>query len=147
MHLIYSKLKSANVMGGKIEKGLKPFTIEFKPDVKTQVPDNQYDALMKEPGSVLRHLLNCGDFVGDAESATAEISSLKGELKKVQLALKKAEDAAKQAEIETGVKNAENALIEAEDALESAADGDAKKKAMKVVKEAKSVLVNAQKAK
>ena len=143
MHLIYSKLKSANVMSGKIKGQL--FSVDFKPDKKTKVPDDKFDVLMEEEGSVLKHLLNVGDFVEDAESATSEISGLKGEIKKLELALKTAEDAAKHAEKETineelGVNAAEKALYDAEGVYEKATDADAKKKALSEVNKAKKTL-------
>ncbi len=149
MHLIYSKLKSANVMSGKI-KG-NPFLVEFKPDKKNRVPDDQFEALLGEEESALKFLLGRGDFVEDAESATAEISGLQGDIKKLQAALKKAEDAAKiddkdVIKNEVGVNEAEKVLYDAEGVLENAPDAESKKKALSEVNKAKKVLGLAKKA-
>ena len=145
MHLIYSKLKSANVMSGKIKDKL--FSVEFSPDKKNQVNDAKFDALMEEEDSALKHLLNCGDFVEDAESASAEISSLKGDIKKLEKALKDAEDKARlEGKQESDVGKAEEVLIKAEDALGAATDPESKKKALSEVKEAKKALTAAKKA-
>ena len=137
--MIYSKLKSANVMSGKSKGNM--FSVEFVPDKKNRINDDQFDALMSEEDSTLKYLLNCGDFVEDAESASAEISNLKGELKKLGLKLKAAEDAAEHAEKEEiGVGVAEDALIKAEDALGAATNAESKKEALKEVNKAKKNL-------
>ncbi len=145
MHSIYSKLKSVNAMSGKIKGNI--FLVTFEPDKKTPVKDAEYDALMSEDESTLKHLLNCGDFVEDAESATAEISTLKGEIKKLELALKKAEASAKQAEKDAlGITAAEDVLMKAEDALGAATDAESKKIALVDVKDAKKALITVKKA-
>ena len=145
MHSIYSKLKSDNAMNGKV-KG-KAFSVEFLYDKNTKVNDDQFDALMEEAGSTLKGLLDCGDFVEDAESASSEISSLKGEITKLEKALKNAEEKTEHNEKkESEVGKAEEAVVKAEDAMEAATDADSKKKALKDVKEAKALLKKAQKA-
>ncbi len=146
MHLIYSKLKSVNAMNGKLQD--KGFSIEFLPDKKTKVSDKEFDALMAEEESALSFLLACGDFVEDAESATSEIASLKGELKKLGLKLKKAEDAVKQSEKQEdalGVKDAEFALQKAEDAFKACEDASQKKALLTTAKQAKKALELAKK--
>ncbi len=144
MHLIYSKLKSANIMSGKIKDRM--FSVEFKPDKKNQVNDDQFEALMNEEGSTLKYLLNSGDFVEDAESASAEISSLKGDIRKLVKALKNAEDKAKLEEKqESGIGKAEDALMKAEDAMEKATSPEEKKVAGTGIKNAKKALIEAKK--
>lgn len=147
MHLIYSKLKSSNILNGKIED--KAFSVEFLPDKKTKVDDKEFVALMNEEDSVLSFLLANGDFVSDAESANSEIASLKGELKKLQNALKKAEEKAKVIETKEatqGIEKAEKALKDAEATFESCEDASQKKELKKVVDKAKSALKAIKKA-
>lgn len=143
MHLIYSKLKSPNVLNGMI--GKKTFSVEFKPEDTTKVKDEEYKALMEQEGSIFAILHESGDFIEKAEKETGDIASLEGNLVKAQKAL----DDAKKEQAKTDknpVKLAEDALLEAEDALEKATNADEKKAAMKAIKIAKSALTKAQNA-
>lgn len=147
MHLIYSKLKSLNTLNGVVvgDKRNRGFTIDFKPEVTTEVPDDQYDALMNDNGGIFAILHKSGDFIESVEKVTDDLASLEGNLVKAQKAL---DDARKAQKVNDGgpVEAAEYALLEAEDALEKATNADEKKAALTAIKVAKTALTKAKKA-
>ncbi len=147
MHLIYSKLKSLNTLNGMVigDKKNKGFTVDFKPEVTTEVSDDQYDALMNDKGGIFESLHKSGDFIESVEKSTNDIAMLEGNLVKAQRALDNAREALKENDIVDGVKTAEDALALAEKALGKAANAEEKKAALADVKDAKKALVDAKK--
>ncbi len=145
MHLIYSKLKALNTLNGVVEGATKnkSFTVDFKPGVTTQLPDDKYDALMKDKGGIFELLHKSGDFIESVEKVTGDLASLEGGLVKAQKALDDAKKALKENDIVDGVKIAEDYLVLTEDALGKAKNADEKKAALADVKDAKKALVDA----
>jgi len=148
MHEIYSKLDSLNTLNGVVVGATKnkSFTVDFKPGVTTQLPDDQYDALMEDKGGIFKILHKSGDFIESVEKVTDDLSSLEGNLIKAQKALDDARKAQKENDVVDGVKLAEDVLKGAEDTLKKASDANEKKGASIAVKNAKTALTKAQNA-
>ena len=96
MHEIFSKLKSPNVLSGKVKN--KPFSVRFAPQETTKVDKKEYEALVNDKGSMFKTLLESGDFVEKAQMKEAEVKEAEAELNKAQAKVKKAKKAKKEAE-------------------------------------------------
>lgn len=130
MHLITSKLKSPITLNGKLnnkpykKQGIGRFKYSWGkyPSDPVRIEDKHFQIMMAEDGSVLKHLLENGDFIEH------KIDSIDEETN---------EDDLKDAVI--------FAQKELNEAMEAVDNSDDKKEAMKKVKEAKLNLETAKK--